>query len=50
MLGTSRYTCQRTLRCVAVLATSGIDYDVKLWAPLAPEACFDRERAEEVSL
>ena len=33
--------------CV-VLATSGIDYDVKLWAPTAEESTFDEERAEQV--
>ena len=31
-----------------VLATSGIDYDVKLWAPTAEESTFDEERAEQV--
>lgn len=30
------------------LATSGIDYDVKLWAPLAEDASFDPETAEKV--
>lgn len=34
---------------VSVLATSGIDYDVKIWAPFAEEPCYDRERADEVS-
>lgn len=33
-----------------LLATSGIDYDIKLWAPLAEESMFDRQRAEEVSI
>lgn len=32
-----------------VLATSGIDYDVKLWSPCSPEADFDDVKAEEVS-
>ena len=32
-----------------LLATSGIDYDVKLWAPLAPQATLDQSGAEEVS-
>ena len=33
-----------------LLATSGIDYDVKLWAPLAPEPTLDRQSADEVRL
>ena len=33
-----------------ILATSGIDYDVKLWAPVHSEPTFDQEMAEEVSL
>ncbi|XP_037080420.1 DDB1- and CUL4-associated factor 6-like [Pollicipes pollicipes] len=31
-----------------VLATSGIDYDIKLWAPLAEQPTLDRQRAEEL--
>ncbi|XP_067144857.1 DDB1- and CUL4-associated factor 6-like [Centruroides vittatus] len=31
-----------------VLATSGIDYDIKLWAPLLDEPFFDREKAQEI--
>ncbi|XP_046668693.1 DDB1- and CUL4-associated factor 6-like isoform X2 [Homalodisca vitripennis] len=31
-----------------VLATSGIDYDIKLWAPLQPEPSFNQEMAEEL--
>ncbi|XP_054274371.1 DDB1- and CUL4-associated factor 6-like isoform X1 [Macrosteles quadrilineatus] len=31
-----------------LLATSGIDYDVKLWAPLQPEPNFNLEMAEEL--
>lgn len=31
-----------------LLATSGIDYDVKLWAPILPEPSFNAEMAEEV--
>merc|ERR1712059_157456 len=30
------------------LATSGIDYDVKLWAPVGEQPQFDRESAEVV--
>ena len=45
----SMITLIHVLVCVGlVLATSGIDYDVKLWTPLKPEPDFDRERAEEV--
>lgn len=32
-----------------MLATSGIDYDVKLWAPINEEANFDINFAEDVS-
>lgn len=32
----------------SVLASSGIDYDIKLWAPLEVEPNFDEERAAEV--
>lgn len=31
-----------------ILASSGIDYDVKIWAPLEVESSFDIEVAEEV--
>ena len=31
-----------------ILATSGIDYDVKLWTPTAEQTLFDREQAEVV--
>lgn len=31
-----------------LLATSGIDYDVKLWAPIHEEPVFDPEMAEEL--
>ncbi|KAL4233161.1 DDB1- and CUL4-associated factor 6 [Mactra antiquata] len=31
-----------------ILATSGIDYDIKLWTPLLPRPCYDMERAAEV--
>ena len=33
-----------------VLATSGIDYDVKIWTPSAPDCMFNSVRAEEVCL
>lgn len=32
-----------------LLATSGIDYDVKLWAPIGEEPDFDEKFAEDVS-
>jgi len=32
-----------------MLATSGIDYDVKLWAPTNDEPSFDEKFAEDVS-
>lgn len=32
-----------------ILATSGIDYDVKLWAPVRAESNFNQEMADEVS-
>ncbi len=31
-----------------VLATSGIDYDVKIWMPTKEEAIFDVDKANEV--
>jgi nuclear receptor interaction protein len=33
-----------------LLATSGIDYDIKLWSPLLPESSFDPAMAEVVSV
>lgn len=45
---------QHVVNCVQphpyqpILATSGIDYDVKLWAPLNEESNFDEEFAEDV--
>ena len=32
-----------------ILATSGIDYDVKIWSPMAEEPYFDPVQAEVVS-
>lgn len=32
-----------------ILATSGIDYDVKLWAPINDQSSFDEKFAEDVS-
>jgi nuclear receptor interaction protein len=33
-----------------MLATSGIDYDVKLWAPINDETSFNEKFAEDVSI
>lgn len=33
-----------------LLATAGIDYDVKLWAPINEESSFDEKFAEDVSV
>lgn len=32
----------------SVLASSGIDYDIKLWAPIREEPFFDEVKAKEV--
>ncbi|KAK3107632.1 hypothetical protein FSP39_018774, partial [Pinctada imbricata] len=31
-----------------IMASSGIDYDIKIWAPLAEECCFDESKAAEI--
>jgi len=31
-----------------ILASSGIDYDIKLWSPLQPEENFDKEKGKEI--
>ncbi|XP_049786916.1 DDB1- and CUL4-associated factor 6-like isoform X1 [Schistocerca cancellata] len=41
--------CLQPHPVLPVLATSGIDYDVKLWAPLREEASFDAELAETLT-
>lgn len=33
-----------------VLASSGIDYDIKLWMPLEENPHFEEERAAEASI
>ncbi len=33
---------------LVVLASSGIDYDVKVWMPVAEEPAFDSVKAHEV--
>lgn len=40
--------CLQPHPTLPILATSGIDYDVKLWAPLRAESAFDEQRASEV--
>lgn len=40
--------CLQPHPTLPILATSGIDYDLKLWAPIAPEPCFDYAAAQEV--
>ena len=40
--------CLQPHPSLPVLATSGIDYDVKLWAPLCEESRFDEAKAKEV--
>ena len=32
-----------------MLASSGIDYDIKIWTPSADQCCYDSEAAEEVT-
>ena len=32
-----------------LIATSGIDYNVKLWSPIGPKVTFNQEEADEVS-
>ncbi|KAG8238457.1 hypothetical protein J437_LFUL002913 [Ladona fulva] len=41
--------CLQPHPTLPLLATSGIDYDVKLWAPIAPEPAFDVAYAEELT-
>lgn len=41
--------CLQPHPVLPILATSGIDYDVKLWAPLNEEPSFDKSMAEVVS-
>ena len=43
-------TCLVTIFLHIVLASSGIDYDIKIWAPLLNKPFFDEERANEVNL
>ncbi|XP_068229981.1 DDB1- and CUL4-associated factor 6-like isoform X2 [Palaemon carinicauda] len=41
--------CLQPHPTLPVLATSGIDYDLKLWAPICEESRFDEERALEIT-
>jgi len=38
------------INIILVLASSGIDYDIKLWAPVGEEPFFDEVKAKEVQL
>uniref|UniRef100_A0A182IL99 Uncharacterized protein n=1 Tax=Anopheles atroparvus TaxID=41427 RepID=A0A182IL99_ANOAO len=40
--------CVQPHPTLPLLASSGIDYDVKLWAPLAEESCFDEDAAKDL--
>ncbi|XP_076055552.1 DDB1- and CUL4-associated factor 6-like isoform X2 [Oratosquilla oratoria] len=40
--------CVQPHPLLPVLATSGIDYDIKLWAPLHEEPHFDEDKAAEI--
>jgi nuclear receptor interaction protein len=42
--------CLQPHPVLPLLATSGIDYDVKLWAPLRSEPSFDTDLARIVSM
>lgn len=45
---------QHVVNCVRphptdfTLATSGIDHDIKIWKPIAPEVMFDRDAAQNI--
>ncbi|XP_064121511.1 LOW QUALITY PROTEIN: DDB1- and CUL4-associated factor 6-like [Macrobrachium nipponense] len=41
--------CLQPHPTLPVLATSGIDYDLKLWAPVCDESRFDEEKALEIT-
>ncbi|XP_045584679.1 DDB1- and CUL4-associated factor 6 isoform X2 [Procambarus clarkii] len=41
--------CLQPHPTLPVLATSGIDYDLKLWAPLCEESRFDETKAQEIT-
>ncbi|XP_071549256.1 DDB1- and CUL4-associated factor 6-like isoform X1 [Panulirus ornatus] len=41
--------CLQPHPTLPVLATSGIDYDLKLWAPLCEDSRFDEAKAKEIT-
>lgn len=41
--------CLQPHPTLPLLATSGIDHDIKLWMPTLDEAHFDEEQAKDVS-
>lgn len=41
--------CLQPHPTLPVLATSGIDYDLKLWAPMCEESRFDEAKAQEIT-
>lgn len=41
--------CLQPHPTLPILATSGIDHDVKLWAPIRDEPSFDTKMADDVS-
>jgi hypothetical protein len=51
----AHYACRHVVNCVSphpflpLLATSGIDYDIKLWSPTAHSSQFDARAAEIVA-
>lgn len=40
--------CLQPHPTLPILATSGIDHDIKLWSPVLEEPAFDRELADKV--
>lgn len=40
--------CVRPHPTLPILASSGIDYDIKLWMPIKEEALFEKSTAQEV--
>lgn len=41
--------CLQPHPTLPILATSGIDHDIKLWAPILEEPSFDAKMADDVS-
>ncbi|KAG1666276.1 hypothetical protein GQR58_018957 [Nymphon striatum] len=42
-----QYEHINAMKVIAIPEPCGIDYDVKLWAPISPEAHFDSKKANE---